>query len=175
MERRMGVEWEERGAWGSFRTPICSAKTPGLASPRQGGAAAGTQAPSGLRVLRPGPWEQPRRASGDVLRPGVEQVHSTRRQQGTAPGGGGFVTAVTTGCHLNSKEQPVAVATVFLVQSPSLVICSPRSYLTPASAVGLHVSPSHPSRGLRVGDRKGGLVPAGSGGRGESRAFCVGR
>lgn len=37
MARRMGVEWEERGAWGSFRTPICSAKTRGLASPRQGG------------------------------------------------------------------------------------------------------------------------------------------
>lgn len=92
-----------------------------------------------------------------------------RGQQGTAPGDGGSATARTAGCHLNSDEQPVAVATAFL-RIP--VICSPRSYLTPASAVGPQVVPLGDG-GLETGR---GTRPGGQ--RGPRRglcASCVGR
>lgn len=57
---------------------------------------------------------------------------------------------VTTHCCLNSKEQPVAMATMFLV------ICSLGSCLTPVSADSPHVSPSRPETGgLGGADRKG--------------------
>lgn len=47
------------------------------------------------------------------------------------------------------------MTTMFLVQSLILVICLPRSHLTPISAVSLHVSPKSGAGGMNAGDRKG--------------------
>lgn len=125
-ERMMRMNWEGGGGRLGLlsHTHLFNKNTrprapPTLFSALQGRPRWEDRPRSGLSVLRPGLWEQPRREFGDVLRPEVEQVHSIRRQQGTVPGDGGFVTAMTTDCHLNSNEQPVATATVFLVWSPS--------------------------------------------------------
>lgn len=50
------------------------------------------------------------------------------------------------------------MTTMFLVQSLILVICLPRSHLTPISAVSLHVSPKSSisgAGGMNAGDGKG--------------------
>lgn len=110
----------------------------------------------GLSLLGPRLWKRLRRAFLGVSCPEVEQVHLIRGQQGTAPGDRGLVMAMTTDCCLNSNQQPVAMATMLLVRSLIPVICSPRSYLTPVSAVSLHVSPKSSILGaLKVGARKG--------------------
>lgn len=67
------------------------------------------------------------------------------------------------------------MATMFLVQPLILVICSPRSHLTPVSDISLHVSPKSSISGVTWGTEEGKHVLVGSGRCGEARAFYVGR
>lgn len=111
-----------------------------------------------LGVRGPRLWKQQRRVFWGVLCLEVEQARCVRRQWGAEPGDSALSWQWQRPCCLNSNEQPVVMATTFLVQSLILVVCLPRSHLTPISAVSHHVTPNHPFRGAggtSAGDRRG--------------------